>query len=108
MSAILRILILCVLSIVMGGCFQPVVIHDKKMYAGFFEQNKESYKGAEYSKANGVGFRLGLLAFGIGYYDLQYLKIDKQIATEIESPIASVLIGFESDPFTYLKLRGDK
>lgn len=105
----MRMLIIAIALITLiSGCSQPVVIYNNRIYAGFFEHENISYEGGEYNKLKGVGISIGLLAFGMGYYNLQYLIVNKQVAAAIESPIASVLIGYEKDPFNFIFIRSGK
>lgn len=81
-------------------------MYENRLYAGFLTNKKIVYENGEYNSLKGVGINLGLLAFSFGYYDLQYLRVDKRIVGEIDSPLATVFIGYELDSFNYIFIGG--
>jgi len=103
-----RPVIFIILLALITGCSQPIAIYNKRLYVGIFEHENIEYEGGEYNKLKGAGVSVGLLAVGLGYYDLHYLRVDKRVAKEIVSPIAAVMIGYEHDPFNYIFIRSGK
>lgn len=100
------LLFILMLTTIVTGCSHPIVLYEDRLYAGFLTNKKIVYENGEYNSLKGVGINLGLLAFGFGYYDLQYLRVDKRIAGKIDSPLATVFIGYERDPFNYIFIGG--
>jgi len=99
----MRVLIKVIFLVALiSGCSQPVVIYQNRIYAGYFERKKIVFESGEYNKLKGFGLSFGYIAFGIGYYDIQMLMINKNVPAMIESPIAKVWINKDIDDVSIL------
>jgi len=88
-----RVIACAVFSISLLGCaISPVAIHDNNIYAGLFNVEKARDKNCNYSSIEGVGVKLGLISFGVGYFDNKKLMVVKEKGVVCKSPIADASI----------------
>lgn len=97
-AKLLRIALTVLLwAMFLGGCNKVAVMTDDRVLLGGFYHEQIHYCGAEYNKTRGVGFSFGTIGLGFGYYDLQYLNVDKDVAVYLHAPIADVLVMKNTD-----------
>lgn len=92
---VLFVILVLPASLATCSCSKAIVAHNNRIYVGTFTLEVVSYPTGRYTKLDGFGISLGFFAFGLGYYDLKTLRIDKGTPSKIESPIATVWIDQE-------------
>lgn len=87
-----KLLLIMSLALVSGCSYKPLAIHNEDLYIGVFRNGETKELGCNYSYIQGGGVKLGLVNFGLGYFNNRKMEVDKSISQHCKSEIAEVFV----------------